>query len=81
MSQNYYLAILAGLCETFVRKDLNFGLILGACVMIYNKIAVYRVFDQKTNNEIGPSTIFAKLSPMQLSAAPKTENHFKEPDS
>jgi hypothetical protein len=69
------LEILAGLYDTFFREDLNFGLMLGSCVMIYDN-CLMRLWSN-TNNEIGPSTIFASLSPMQLPAAPKTENHLK----
>jgi len=40
MNQHCYLEILAGLCETLFSEDLNFGLMLRSCVMMYDKIAV-----------------------------------------
>jgi hypothetical protein len=33
MKQHCYLKILARLCGTFVREDLNFDMMLGLCVM------------------------------------------------
>jgi hypothetical protein len=36
------------------------------------------VFGQKTDNEIGPSTIFARFGPVWLLAVPKTEDHFSD---
>jgi hypothetical protein len=41
--------------------------------------AVREFFGQKIDDEIGPSTLFARFGPLQLLAIPKTEDCFEGP--
>jgi hypothetical protein len=63
-------------------KDLNFGLMLGSCIMTMPLLMMHSLsgsFWSKIDNEIGPSTIFARFGPVQLLAFPKTEDCFEGP--
>jgi hypothetical protein len=51
----------------FVREDLNFGLMLGSCIMTMPLLMTHWLsgsFWPKKRYEIGPFTIFARLDPM-----------------
>jgi hypothetical protein len=67
----------------FVGEDLNFGLMLGTCIMTMPLLMTRSLSGsfckKKIDIEIGKSTIFARFGPVRLLAIPKTEDRFEGP--
>jgi hypothetical protein len=81
-NQHCYLEILARLREAVVGEDLNFGLMLGSCIMTMPKLMTRSLSGSvwpKIDIEIVPSSIFARFCPVRFLAIPKTEDRFEGP--
>jgi hypothetical protein len=64
----------------FVVEDLNFGLMLGSCIMTMPLLMTRSLsgsFWQKIDNEIGPSTIFTRFGPVDFWLFPKLKTALK----
>jgi hypothetical protein len=65
----------------FVEEDLNFGLMLGSCIMtmllLMTRSLSGSFWQKKIDIEIGPSTKFARFDPVRLLLFPKLETALK----
>jgi hypothetical protein len=83
VNQHCYLKHWQGYVRLFVGEELNFGLMIGSCIMTIPLLMTrslsgrFWFFDQEINSEIGPSTIFARFGPVRHLTVPKTEYRFE----
>jgi hypothetical protein len=83
VNQHCYLEILERLREAVRRRRPEFWpdawILHHDSAPAHDMLAVREFCPKEINNEIGPSTIFARFGPAQLLAIPKTEDRFEGP--
>jgi hypothetical protein len=63
----------------FLGEDLNFGLMLGSCIMkmpLLMTRSLSGCFGHKIDNEIEPCTTFDRYGPLRILAITKNEDSF-----
>jgi hypothetical protein len=79
VNQHCYSEILARLRENVCQRRPELWILHHDNALAHDAFTVQEFFGQKTDNEIGPSTIFTRFCHVQLLTISKTEDHFEGP--